>query len=90
MKKETIIAVLTAEGIKAQNGAFTLAEDREVQIIVRAGETLTVSRIVRVEAAEDYMAFENNRSERFFFDYDSIVGIRMNRAQVERSAGFGR
>ncbi|MDZ4695928.1 MAG: hypothetical protein SGI86_12335 [Deltaproteobacteria bacterium] len=90
MKKETVIAILSAEGIKAQSGAYALPEDREAQVIVRAGETLTVSRIVRVEVADDYMVFENHRAERFFFDFDSIAGVRMNRAHVERSAGFGR
>jgi hypothetical protein len=93
MKKETIASVLESEGIKSSARGFLIEDEREGTCFLRAGsETVTVSRVTRVELREPFVVLENVKRERHFFAYEDVVGFRFAPASQnpERSAGFGR
>lgn len=91
MKKDVIAKVLEAEGCKPQGGAHLLPEEREASAFVRTGgDPLTLVRVTRIELHAEHVGLENARGERFFFAYDDLLGLRLNKLSAERAAGFGR
>jgi hypothetical protein len=94
MTKETIALVLEAEGITSgKDGRFTVPENREaVCLIATAADVVPIERLVSLELKTQFIALENAKHERFFFTYDSVLGLRLlaGPAARERVAGFGR
>ena len=94
MTKETIAHVLEAEGLSAgKDGRVSVAENREaVCLIGTPGDLVPIERLVQIELRDKFIALENAKHERFFFGYESVVGLRLLAAPAarERVAGFGR
>jgi hypothetical protein len=95
MTKETIAAALDAEGISAgKDGRFAVPENREVVcIIATAGDVVPVEKVTALELRPQFITLENSKRERFYFTYDSVLGLRMLAGQAARdrvAAGFGR
>lgn len=93
MTREIISAALDAEGFKSGTHGYAIPEDREATCLVAGpGELLTVSRVTGVELRQECVVLRTAKDERFYFGYDSVLGLRvLGKAQAkERSAGFAR
>ena len=94
MTKECIAQILDAEGISAgKDGRFTVPENREaVCLVATPADVLPVERLLSIELRPQFVALEDAKHQRFFFNYDSVLGLRMlaGPAARERVAGFGR
>ena len=90
MTKETILAALEAEGVKA--GA-AIPESREATFFIgNASELMPVGKIVKVEVLPNALRLVSARDERSYFPYESVLGLRIlgEGAAKERGPGFGR
>ncbi len=94
MTKESIAQVLEAEGIgAAKEVRFTVPENREATCLVSSpGDILPLERLVAFELRDKMIVLENAKHERYFFPYESVLGLRFLSAPAakERVAGFGR
>lgn len=93
MIRETVIAVLDAEGSKGGPKGYPIPEERELTVYVGTpGDVLQVARVTRVEAREVALTLETAKGERFYFAYEDVLGLRFGApsATRERAAGFGR
>jgi hypothetical protein len=93
MTREIIAAALEAEGLKASGQGFTIAEDRELTVLVSApGDVLSVGKVVQADLREKYLHLQTSRDERYFFAYEDVLGVRLlGKATTKHgSAGFGR
>jgi hypothetical protein len=90
MTREMIASILESEGIKAgAKGVFAIPEEREAACLVGApGEMITVGRLAKIDVGPHAIALETTKSERFYFAYDDVVGLRFAVASKERSTGF--
>lgn len=93
MTKDTIVTVLESEGIKGGAKGFDVPEGRELDCFIRSSaDLLTVGRVCRVSLHDEFICLENRKSERFFFAYEDLVGLRLGKEEggKDRSAGFFR
>jgi hypothetical protein len=93
MTREIILSILETEGAETKGGSLAFREDREITTFVSSpGEILNVSRVVRVELKDKFVALQTAKDERFAFAYDAILGFKFATAMnvKDRSAGFGR
>jgi hypothetical protein len=93
MKKETILTALEAERLKAGSDGIAVPEDRDATFMVASpGETIQVSKVVKIEARESSLCLETAKGERYWFTYDLVLGLRFRTAKMaqEHAAGFGR
>ena len=93
MTKETLVSVLEAERLKPGNDVIAVPEDRDATFMVASpGETIQVSKVVKIEARESSLCLETNKGERYWFTYDLVLGVRFHSAKLakEQTAGFGR
>jgi hypothetical protein len=93
MTREIILSILESEGAETKGGSLAFREDREVTTFVSSpGEILNVSRVVRVELKDKFVALQTAKDERFAFAYEDILGFKFAIALnlKDRSAGFGR
>jgi hypothetical protein len=93
MTREIIVQIMEAEGAKAGNTGFVIREDREATCFISApGDLLPVSKIVRVELKDKFIALQTSKDERFLFAYEDVLGFKLTAASTARGsgAGFGR
>ena len=94
MTKDCIALVLEGEGLGAsKEGRFSIPENREAICLIEApGDVVPVERLVAVELREKFVVLQNAKHERFFFAYESVLGLRLLASSTarERVAGFGR
>ena len=93
MTKETLVSVLEAERLKPGNDVIAVPEDRDATFMVASpGETIQVSKVVKIEARDTSLCLENNKGERYWFTYDLVLGVRFRSAKLakDQTAGFGR
>ena len=93
MTKETLLAALEAERLPPGNDGIVVPEDRDATFLVSApGETIQVGRVVKIEARDTSLCLETSKSERYWFTYDLILGLRLRNAKPakEFAPGFGR
>lgn len=92
MTKETLLAVLEAEHLQPGQDGIAVPENRDATLLVSApGETIQVSRVVRIEPRDTSLCLETSKGERFWFTYDLVLGLRLRNAKAlkESAAGFG-
>jgi hypothetical protein len=93
MTKQTLLSVLEAERLKVGSDGITVPEDRDATFMLAGpGETIQVSRVVKIEAREDSLCLETAKAERYWFSYDLVLGVRLRTAKTAKAqaAGFGR
>jgi hypothetical protein len=93
MTKETLLAALEAEKIKIGSEGASLPEERDVTFMVAGhGETIQVSRVVRIEARDAALCLETGRGERYWFTYDLVLGLRLRsqKSPKGQTTGFGK
>ena len=95
MTKETLVQVLQAEGLKVANDGVSIPEPRDASFMVAGpGETVQVAKVTRVELRETAICFETAKSERYWFSYDLVLGLRVRGAEASKErkerAGFSR
>ncbi|MBN2576430.1 MAG: hypothetical protein JXP73_17845 [Deltaproteobacteria bacterium] len=93
MTKETLLAALEAERLKAGNDGIAVPEERDAAFMVAGpGETIQVSRVVRIEPRDGSLCLETARGERYWFTYDLVLGLRLRSPKLAKEAptGFGR
>jgi hypothetical protein len=93
MTRDIIVNILESEGAETKTGSLTFREDREVSCFVSSpGELMAVSRVVRVDLKDKYIALQTAKDERFTFAYEDVLGFKFAAATTlkDRSAGFGR
>lgn len=94
MTKECIAMVLETEGLGvAKEGRFTIPENREGICLIEApGDVVPIERLVGVELRDKFVVLQNAKHERFFFAYESVLGLKLLAGSTarERVAGFGR
>jgi hypothetical protein len=93
MTKETLLSALEAEKIKAGSDGVSLPEERDVTFMVAGhGETIQVSKVVRIEVRDTALCLETTKGERYWFTYDLVLGLRLRSAKSpkEQPTGFGR
>lgn len=93
MTREILAQALETEGLQAGNQGFAIPENREATFFVAVpGDLFPVERVVRVELKDKLVLLENVKRERFFFGYDSVLGLRVlaSAAARDRAPGFGR
>jgi hypothetical protein len=94
MTKDCIAVVLETEGLSAgKDGRFAIPENREAVCLIEApGDVVPIERLVGVELRDKFIVLQNGKHERFFFAYESVLGLRLLASSTarERVAGFGR
>jgi hypothetical protein len=92
MTKESIAQALEAEGLTGGSQGYSIPENREATCLIGTpGEIFSVDRLVKLELRAQHVLLENTKRERFFFGYESVLGLRLLAASTrERPAGFGR
>ncbi len=93
MTKQTLLSVLEAERLKVGSDGIAVPEDRDATFMLAGpGETIQVSRVVKIEAREDSLCLETAKAERYWFSYDLVLGVRLRTAKTAKAqtAGFGR
>ncbi len=93
MTREIIVQILEGEGAEGKGGTFKIPEAREAScFIANPSDLLAITRIVRVELKDQYVALSTAKDERFSFAYEAVLGFKLAAASTakERSAGFGR
>jgi hypothetical protein len=93
MTKETLIAALEAEKIKIGSEGANLSEERDATFMVAGhGETIQVSKVVRVEPRDVALCLETAKGERFWFTYDLVLGLRLRsqKSPKGQTTGFGK
>jgi hypothetical protein len=93
MTKETLVSALEAERLKVGGDGVAVPEGREATFMVAgSGETIQVSKVVRVELRDSVLCLETVKGERYWFTYDLVLGLclRTTRTAKEHAAGFGR
>lgn len=93
MTREIIALGLEAEGLKSGAAGYVVSDEKEVTCFVGTpGDTLTISRIVKLDLKDKFVALTTVKEERFFFAYEDVLGFRFSGAAQakERAAGFSR
>jgi len=92
MTREIITLALESEGLKAGAQGFSIPEDRDATCLISTvGELFTIARVVAMELRDKVLFLGTAKHERFYFAYESVLGLRLMRPQdKERSAGFAR
>ena len=95
MTKETLVQALQAEGLKVANDSVSIPEARDATFMVAGpGETVQVAKVTKVELRESAICFETAKSERYWFTYDLVLGLRIRGAEAAKErkerAGFSR
>jgi hypothetical protein len=77
-------------GARKDGAAYLLpAETDAVVYVSLAGETLTVSKVNRVEPADPLVYLETSRGERYVVAADDVRALRLDRPEHVRKAGAG-
>ena len=93
MTREIIVQILEGEGAEGRNGTYKIPEAREAScFITNPSDLLAITRIVRIELKDHYVALSTAKDERFSFAYEAVLGFKLAAASTakERSAGFAR
>jgi hypothetical protein len=93
MTREIIALALEAEGLKVGAQGVAVPDEREGTFFVGApGDIMHVSKVVKLELREKYVALQTAKDERYFFAYEDVLGFRLAgvASAKERSAGFSR
>jgi hypothetical protein len=93
MTKETLLAALEAEKIKAGPDGASVPEERDATFMVAGhGETIQVGRVVRIETRDTALCLETAKGERYWFTYDLVLGVRLRSLKLpkEPATGFGK
>ena len=93
MTKETLLAALEVEKLKMGSDGVVVPEDRDATFIVAGpGETMQVSRVVKIDVREGALCLETAKGEHYWFTYDLVLGVRLRSSKTakEHAAGFGR
>jgi hypothetical protein len=91
MTREIIVSILEGEGAEGRGGSFKISEDREATCFISTpGELLAISRVVKVDLKDQYLALTSGKDERFVFSYQDVLGFRLAAPSQhkDRSAGF--
>jgi hypothetical protein len=93
MTKETLLYALGAEGLKVASDSVAIPDDRDASFLVSGpGETIQVGKVIKIELRDSALCLETTKSERFWFTYDLLLGMRIRAAQdtKDHGAGFSR
>jgi hypothetical protein len=93
MTREILALALESEGLQSGNQGYAVPENREATFFVASpGDVFPIERVARVELRDKLVLLENAKRERYYFAYESVLGVRMlaSAAARERAAGFGR
>jgi hypothetical protein len=93
MTKETLLHVLGAEGLKVASDVVTIPDERDASFIVAGpGETIQVSKVIKLEMRDSALCVETTKGERFWFTFDLLLGVRLTTARTakDHAAGFTR
>jgi len=80
-------------GARKDGAAYLLpAEHDAVVYVALAGETLTISKVNRLEPADPLVYLETARGERYVVAAEDIRALRLDRPEhvKKTSAGFGK
>ncbi|HKA86983.1 MAG TPA: hypothetical protein VKE22_04920 [Haliangiales bacterium] len=93
MKLDQIADILAKQiGAKREGAALLMPAEMDVTLFVALpGETLAVSKIIRVEIAEPMLVCDTSRGDRVVFLADDVRAVRGEKgdgARRDRSAGF--
>jgi hypothetical protein len=92
MTREIIANILENEGAEGRGGAYKVREEREATCFISTpGDLLAITRVIRLELKDHYVALTTGKDERFTFAYEDVLGFKLSAASQakERSAGFG-
>ena len=90
MTKETLLHALGAEGLKVVSDGVAIPDDRDASFIVAgSGETIQVSKVIKIELRDSVLCLETTKGERFWFTYDLLLGMRVRATQDTRDHGAG-
>jgi hypothetical protein len=95
MKSDVLASILDGvKGARKDGGAWLFDEAVSGTLFAGGGgEIITVPRIHRVELAKEYCAVTTVKSERFFFPYELLIGLKIEQSEERSkvptgSAGF--
>jgi hypothetical protein len=80
-------------GARKDGAAFVLPSDSDAMLYVGLeGETLTISRLARLEPADTLIFIDTQKGERYVVAAEDVRAIRLDRQAESRrgGAGFGK
>lgn len=93
MKASVIQQICKQYGEAKQTGTKLEMAGYEAQLFVSLGsDALSVAKIHLLETHEEYLSAQTQKGERFFFGYEDVTGLKLEKIdekKSERSAGFG-
>ena len=95
MKTEQLTEVFVKQvGARKDGHAYLVPADAEASLFVALeGETLTVSRVTRIEVSDTLLTVDTAKGERYVLAAEDVRAVKMDRGDGkgrERSAGFGK
>lgn len=93
MTREMIVQIWESEGVKPTGDTITVRDDREATCFVETkGELLAVSRVIRLDLRDGFIALGTAKDERFVFAYEDILGFKLAGPATprDRPTGFAR
>jgi hypothetical protein len=95
MKSDVLAAMLDGQkGIRREGSTYLIEESLVATILAgsAAGELITVPKVGRIDLGKEFCAFHTHKGERYFFQSDLVVGLKLEEAEDRRkapgSAGF--
>ncbi len=94
MTTETLVQVLTKLGARKDGATFLMPAEADVTLFIALeGETLSITKVVRVDSEKEHLVATTTRGETFAFIATSVLAVKIDRGdgvRRDRSAGFSK
>jgi hypothetical protein len=79
MKRETLADILgELQSARRDGDNFALGDGAEATLFIGAGAAvMSVGKVQRLELRRDFVLLESTKSERFYFGYAEVVGVKL-------------
>jgi hypothetical protein len=95
MKSDVLAAMLDGQkGIRREGSTYVIDESLVATMFAGSagGELITVPKVARIDVGKEFCAFHTHKGERYFFQPDLVVGLKLEEGEDRRktpgSAGF--
>ena len=91
MKTDVLSSILDGQKGVRRDGASYVFDDRTSATVFAgtAGELITVPRVVRIDLAKEMVTLLTSKSERFFFPYEVVIGLKLEESEERARSGGG-
>ena len=93
MTTDMLTQVLTRLGARKDGTSYLLPEAEVALLVALEGETLSVSKVVRVDIEHQLVVAATTRGETYAFVAEAVLAVKLDRSDVakrDRSAGFSK